>query len=177
MVHSFNVQLAVKYGVEAAVLIHNIAFWILKNKANKVNIKAGEVWTYNSSAAFSELLPYMSAKSIQRTLYKLEHTHSILKSNNRLSEKAGDRTKWYTIVDKEIKDLYSIGTIGQKCPIQRTKMSNALDKNVQSIYKATDNKPDKKTNKDFLPKIEKKEGKSTKNDLHQRIQQALKNKN
>ena len=35
MNHSFNVDIAKKYGIEKAVLLENFSFWIAKNKANK----------------------------------------------------------------------------------------------------------------------------------------------
>ena len=35
--HSFNINVAVKIGIEKAILMQNIAFWIERNKANEVN--------------------------------------------------------------------------------------------------------------------------------------------
>lgn len=37
MNHSFNVEIATKYGMLEAVLLENINFWITKNKANGKN--------------------------------------------------------------------------------------------------------------------------------------------
>ena len=72
MNHSFNVELAIKYGIEEAILIENFAFWIKKNAANNKNYINGEYWTYNSAKALEELFPYMNLKKVQRTLLRLE---------------------------------------------------------------------------------------------------------
>ena len=37
MEHSFNVELASIYGIEEAILIQNLFFWINKNVANNKN--------------------------------------------------------------------------------------------------------------------------------------------
>lgn len=150
MNHSFNVELAMKYGIEEAILIENFAFWIKKNAANGVNYVNGEYWTYNTAKALEELFPYMNLKKIQRILVKLEEL-KILKSDN-FNKKAYDRTKWYCIVDPEIKNMYCInftentekkaldkmsneenhGLSTEECkPLD--KMSNGMFKNVQPI--------------------------------------------
>ena len=150
MNHSFNVELAMKYGIEEAILIENFAFWIKKNAANGVNYVNGEYWTYNTAKALEELFPYMNLKKIQRILVKLEEL-KILKSDN-FNKKAYDRTKWYCIVDPEIKNMYCINFTEntEKKPLDKMsneenhglsteeckpldKMSNGMFKNVQPI--------------------------------------------
>lgn len=150
MNHSFNVELAMKYGIEEAILIENFAFWIKKNAANGVNYVNGEYWTYNTAKALEELFPYMNLKKIQRILVKLEDL-KILKSDN-FNKKAYDRTKWYCIIDPEIKTMYHInftenteekaldkmsneenyGLSTEECGAL-DKMSNGMFKNVQPI--------------------------------------------
>ena len=70
--HSFNIDDAVKYGVNQAILLSNFRHWLDYHKANKTNIHDGFVWMYNSSKSFSELFPYMKASSIRRWLKELE---------------------------------------------------------------------------------------------------------
>lgn len=158
MNHSFNVELAIKYGIEEAILIENFAFWIKKNAANNKNYINGEYWTYNSAKALEELFPYMNLKKIQRTLIKLEEL-KIFKSGN-FNKKTYDRTKWYCIIDSDIKAMYQLNYNVQddkkaldkmsneknqdfseeeeknpwtKCPMDLDKMSNAFTQNVQPI--------------------------------------------
>lgn len=135
MNHSFNIKLATKYGVEEAIIIENLAFWINKNAANNKNNIDGYYWTYNSSKAFKELFPYISEKKIQRILKKLEEL-KIVKSGN-FNKSSYDRTKWYTITDKSIRQIYTI---------HLPKLSNGLDTSVQPI-------PD--INTDIKPNIKK----------------------
>jgi len=105
--HSFNVEIATKLNsIEKAVLIENIAFWILKNKSNKKHYHENHYWTYNSANAFSELFPYFKASKIYKLLKSLE-TDGILKSGN-FNKIAYDRTKWFTIIDKSIVQIYKI---------------------------------------------------------------------
>ncbi len=158
MNHSFNVELAIKYGIEEAILIENFAFWIKKNAANNKNYINGEYWTYNSAKALEELFPYMNLKKIQRTLIKLEEL-KIFKSGN-FNKKTYDRTKWYCIIDSDIKAMYQLNYNIQddkkaldkmsneknqgfseegdknpwtKCPMDLDKMSNGYTQNVQPI--------------------------------------------
>ncbi|MGL4946287.1 MAG: hypothetical protein ACRC4X_01265 [Cetobacterium sp.] len=142
MNHSFDIDLATRFGIEEAILIENIAFWVKKNQANNKNFYDGEFWTFNSAAAFQELFPYMNLKKIQRTLNRLEE-QKIIKSGNYNKLKM-DRTKWYCIDDSEIKILYKLTNNVVKSPLD--KMSNGLDtvsngfaQNVQPIpYVNTD---------------------------------------
>ena len=107
MNHSFNVEIATRLNsVEKAVLIENIAFWILKNKTNEKNYFKKHYWTYNSANAFAELFPYLKAIKIWKLLKSLENDN-ILKSGN-FNKIAYDRTKWYTIIDKSIIEIYKI---------------------------------------------------------------------
>ena len=93
--HAFNVAEAVAYGVESAILLNNVRFWLANNKANKKNDHEGFWWTYNSGAAFSELFPYMKERSISRNLKTLCDA-GILQSGC-FNKMKYDRTLWYTI--------------------------------------------------------------------------------
>lgn len=136
MNHSFNIELAEKYGIEEAILIENIAFWIRKNIANNKNYMEGEYWIYNSSKAFSELFPYINSKKIQRALNKLEQLNVIKSGNfNKLSY---DRTKWYCIVDLTIKKLYNLIVSTDFLPKDilsngKDNLSNGFGQSVQPI--------------------------------------------
>ena len=95
MNHSFNVEIAKKYGIEKAVLLENFSFWIAKNTANKKNIFDGKAYTYNTAEAFETLFPYMKARKIAQILREMENEGLLL------SRQFGkyDRTKSYTLTD------------------------------------------------------------------------------
>lgn len=95
--HMFSVRLATEVGVEKAVLLDNIYFWIAKNRANDKHFIDGEWWSYNSSKAFGQMFPYMKDKSISRWLRELE-SDGYIKSGNYNKVKF-DRTKWFSLTD------------------------------------------------------------------------------
>lgn len=103
MEHSFNIELAQKYGILEAILLKNIYFWVKKNKANDKNYHDGFYWTYNSNKAFTELFPYASEKKIRSALSKLEKEGLIKVGNH--NKIAYDRTKWYTLTEEGGKAL------------------------------------------------------------------------
>lgn len=106
MNHTFNIEVAQKYGVDESIMLENIAFWVNKNKANKKHFYDNEYWTYNSTRAFTELFPYWTEKQIQRILKSLEN-QGLLKTGN-YNKVAYDRTKWYGLTEKS-KSIYSNG--------------------------------------------------------------------
>lgn len=106
MNHSFNTEIAKLYGVEGAVIIENLYFWLAKNKANKKHFYDGEYWTYNSVNAFKELFPYWTERQIERILKNLEKDGAIITGNyNKLNY---DRTKWYALT-QTVKCIYANG--------------------------------------------------------------------
>lgn len=105
--HMFDPNVAKAYGVNAAVIFQNLAYWIEHNRANGANFYDGRYWTYNSVKAFSELFPYLTEKQIRGALKKLEDGGMILVGN--YNKSAYDRTRWYALADNGI----SIYTKGQ----------------------------------------------------------------
>lgn len=137
MNHSFSIKIAKLYGVDEAIIIENLAFWITKNKANNKNYNDGFYWTYNSETAFTKLFPYWSRRQIQRILKSLEDK-KIIKVGNYNKAKF-DKTKWYTIINTTVLDIYEISYKSQKSTndpngsIDITKSFNGMTENVQPI--------------------------------------------
>lgn len=124
MEHHFNVEIAKEYGILEAILIQNIYYWTLKNKANDKHFHDGYYWTYNSIKAFGELFPYVSERQIQNALKKLKELGIIMTDNFNTSPY--DKTLWYTISNKGI-------SIMQKCQIETPEMLNRNVENVEPI--------------------------------------------
>ena len=99
MDHHFEVEDARTHGVEKAVILYNLKYWIRHNKANSVHEHDGHTWTYNSARAFAVLFPYFDAQKIGRMLLQLEEAGVILSGNYNLA--GYDQTKWYAFVDEE----------------------------------------------------------------------------
>ena len=95
MMHMFDTEIATKYGVNAAVIFQNIAYWCEHERANFTNYHDGLYWTYNSVKAFQEQFPYLGKSQISSALQKLVDEGLIVKGNyNKL---AYDRTGWYAV--------------------------------------------------------------------------------
>ena len=131
MIHVFDTDIAIQYGVNAAVLLQNIGFWIKQNEANGTNFYDGTYWTYNSRRAYRELFPYMSERQIDTAFRKLIDDGLLITGNyNKL---AYDRTLWYALTQKGKCILHFDG-------MESTKLSDANPQNVKPI-------PDINTNK------------------------------
>lgn len=98
MKHIFDVDIAKQYGVNAAILLENISYWIKQNEANGTNFFDGHYWTFNSRRAYRELFPYMSERQINTAFDKLISDGLVITGNyNKL---AYDRTLWYALTQK-----------------------------------------------------------------------------
>lgn len=103
MDYSFNSDIARAYGVEEAVFIHNLYWWITKNEANGRHHHDGRTWTYNTMKAFSKLFPFWSEKQISRIIHKLRDNGALHIGN--YNESKRDRTQWYAL-DECITTIY-----------------------------------------------------------------------
>lgn len=131
MYYSFNSEIAEVYGVDEAIFLNNMLFWVSKNKANNQNYHDGYYWTYNSQKALAELFPFWNEDKIRRIIKKLKDQGVLLVGNyNKL---AYDRTGWYSINE----DLIN----GRKP--HPAKMRNGKDENAGTI---PDINPDIKEN-------------------------------
>jgi hypothetical protein len=150
MNHGFNVDVAIKFGVDGAIIIENLYFWINKNKANNRHFYEGHFWTYNSIKAFTELFPYWSYKQLRRILSNLIKDGAIKDGN--YNKKGYDKTKWYRLTS-EVYELYHSGTsIGPNGHMDMTKQANGLDQMGEPIPDInTDIKPDIKQESSFSP--------------------------
>jgi len=95
MLHSFNTEIAKKYGVDEAIFLNNIHFWTIQNIANRHNYKEGHYWTYNSQRAFSELFPYWNRQSIRRIINNCISKGLLIEGL--FNKKSYDHTKWYAL--------------------------------------------------------------------------------
>lgn len=98
MTHIFDIDHAGKYGVEEAILISHIVFWIQKNKANKKHFYEGATWTYSSASAFTEIFTYWNQRKITKIIDSLVSQNVIKKGN--YNQSAYDRTLWYSLVSE-----------------------------------------------------------------------------
>ena len=137
MEHQFNVELATKLGVEKAVIIHNMYYWINHNAKNNKNVYDSSVWTYNSASAFGKLFPYIKDRTISRYLLELERDGYIKTGN--YSDNIFDKTKWYSFTDNFLEELKNLGfdieniLLSQNVHIDTHKMANRTTESGEPI--------------------------------------------
>ena len=98
MRHSFNTDVAERYGLQEAILLDWIVFWLVENERNERNFYEGRCWVFNSAKALAEKFHYLSPNTIQKTLKRLEDAGIIISGN--FNKNKFDRTKWYSIADE-----------------------------------------------------------------------------
>ena len=142
---NFSSEAAELYGVDGAIMLHHLAFWVFRNKLNCKNEIDGHTWTWNSARAFSEIFPFWSKDQIRRILMNLEKKDAI---KSAVHNRAGfDRTKWYTVTDK-VKQLYhfekSPNASGKitKSKLKKDKMDVAKPRKQYQITTQIDTKID-----------------------------------
>ena len=137
MMYQFDVELAEQYGVDEAIFIHNLYFWIKHNEANGTHIMEHEgitrVWTYNSMAAFSILFPFWSHRQMERIVKSCKDKELVITAN--LNEDKKNRTLWYAVTEKVVLHY-----------TKQCNVSHGSVKCISNIYNninlSTDSKPD-----------------------------------
>lgn len=94
----FDEDMAVRYGVDEAVMLQNLVFWIRKNAANGVNYHDGHWWMPRSVEAIAKEFPFWSRKQVRRILASLQRSGAIVRDD--LNENRLDRTGWYRLGDE-----------------------------------------------------------------------------
>lgn len=102
-----RMDLAVKYGTDAAILLHNIVYWTLKNQSEGRHFHEGRYWMQASLNGLATLYPLWSAPQIKRMTAKLRDAGVLLVGD--FNEDRMVRTNWYSPSD-EILALYDAGT-------------------------------------------------------------------
>lgn len=97
MIYQFDTDLAAEFGVDEAILISHLIFWINKNAANERHYHDGRYWTYSSIEGFSRIFMFWSVGQIHRILKSLKEQDVIIKGN--FNDTAYDRTAWYAFTD------------------------------------------------------------------------------
>ncbi len=109
MLNSFygDVSIAMEYGVNEAIFLNNIIYWLEKNAANGKHFHDGRYWTYNSIPAFVRLFPFWSIQNVRTIIKKLKESGVLLTGiYNKFDY---DKTTWYSLSDEFIKK-YCPGT-------------------------------------------------------------------
>lgn len=103
--YHFNAELAQRHGVNGAIFLHAMAFWIAKNQANGRHFHEGRTWTYNTLEALAKLFPFWTRRQVERITAKLREEGALLTGN--FSEDRTNRTVWYALPDSVL-EVYGL---------------------------------------------------------------------
>jgi len=124
--HSFDTNIATKYGIQEAIIIHHFQHWIKINKRLKRNCKDGRTWSYQTIEVIAAQFPYLSKSQVFDALErlrlgknrkskkkKLDFEPVLIKGN--YNKHKYDRTIWYAFAaeDEFIKMEDPIDHIGK----------------------------------------------------------------
>lgn len=104
-------SLAVKLGLNEAIVLQQIHFWITANRQRGVEPFEGRYWTYNTMKEWHKQFPWWSEKTIQRTIFKLESLGVLLSRTNKPG--SYDHTKTYSIDYEKLDDTVCLNQSGQ----------------------------------------------------------------
>ena len=127
--HYFDVDVAQRCGVNAAILLSDIQYWCERSKGDPAHLREGRVWMWSSVRDFRERHPYLTARQIRYALEQLTAAEVVITAQ--YSDRALDRTIWYSPVDlTPVSNAFdnSGKCIGQQCQMQMTPVANAFDK-------------------------------------------------
>lgn len=94
---AFDTELATSYGVNEAIFINNVQYWVRHNKYNKsqAHYYEGKYWTWNTQEALTKLFPFWSLRTIQRIISSLVEQKLIITCQPNKTKH--DHTTWYTL--------------------------------------------------------------------------------
>lgn len=154
MQFQFDSKIAEIFGVNEAIFIQNIFFWINHNAYNNRHKYEGKFWTYNTKEAFVKHFPFWTYAQVKNIIKKLVKNEVLFIGN--FNENSWDKTSWYTLNEEVVNFLKNdentsknaLAKIsqsnGQISPIEWLKLANRMAKNDQSLI-GTDNKHKYKT--------------------------------
>lgn len=88
-------SLAKVLGLNAAIIVQQIYYWLTINEGKGSNFEDGYYWTFNSIGRWQKQFPFWSKKTIERALRKVEKSGIVV--SGCYNKRSFDRTKWYRI--------------------------------------------------------------------------------
>lgn len=91
-------------GLNEAIVVQQIHYWLNINEKAKINIHDGHVWTYNTYDVWQkENFDFWSVRTLKSIFKKLEDKGILIKGN--YNKKKYDRTLWVTLDYDKLEEL------------------------------------------------------------------------
>lgn len=140
-----RVDLAARYGLDVAVFIQNIYYWVRKNEANQEHFYDGRYWAHSSYRGLEKWFePLWSMQQIKRIVSKCRDQGLLLVGN--YNPDGFTHTNWYSVTDAVL-EIYGDFPEPEKVVRNRTIDSSISMQNRSEIepanneYKININKP------------------------------------
>lgn len=135
-------ELAVVIGLNEAIVLQQMQYWLLENEREGRSYHDGYYWTYNSYRAWQDQFPFWSQKTIKRTIATLEKRGLLI--SGVFNKSRVDRTKWYRIDFTQTLSVEGMGSncphaMGQNDPMQGAKTSPSNQRLTTEINTETNN--------------------------------------
>ena len=131
-----KMSVALEVGVEAALLLEDIYYWVNHNREREHNFNDGCYWTVNSYQDFMNRFPCFNIGKIKRLLARLR-TAGFIEARQFRNYDPRDRSLWYRITEKTAQHYTSLAeatalqqqsNTNEDFQRQKSKMTNALVK-------------------------------------------------
>lgn len=100
-------ELATLIGLNEAIIIQQLHYWLEINKKTNKNLIEGRYWTYNTYEDWQNQFPFWSISTIKRTITRLKEAGFIITGN--FNQMKLDRTVWYSIDYDQLKKIEKQG--------------------------------------------------------------------
>ena len=108
MQYAFDMKIATEYGVDEAIFVHRLYWWVRDNAANGRNFRDGRYWTYDSLAALTQIFPWWSRRQLEGIINRCREKGLILTADYNTDRR--NRTTWYTVTQTVIQ-VYEPGKL------------------------------------------------------------------
>ena len=106
-------EIAVALGLNEAIVVQQIHYWITLNQKTSKNFRYGYYWTYNSYEDWQKQFPFWSLRTISSIIIGLEKKGIIV--SGRYNKMKMDRTKWYRIDYKKLENEVNKNATSSLC--------------------------------------------------------------
>lgn len=106
--HMMNVDMAIKYGTDCALLLHHFIHWIRFNHSLGRNFHEGRTWMYQTRKEMAANFPYWSEDEVRRLTDKLVDLGVLRKGN--FNKSNFDKTLWYAFENEK---MFTIGNFAK----------------------------------------------------------------
>lgn len=148
----FDGAVAEMYGVDGAVFISRLQFWIEKNAANDRHYHEGRYWTYNSLRAMEKLFPFWSRRQIERIVKNLKDKGVLLTAN--YARDSYDRTLFYALDESKLPISPFGGDLSPNGEMDLPDNGNDISPNGEIIKEQNNTQIEEESNKTKISKAQ-----------------------